>query len=68
MIIISEIYCYSTLEYVGLRLKYVSLLYTSLFSGVCDENADKVDGVCVCKVNYTGDGTQCEKLGIIMFT
>jgi hypothetical protein len=29
---------------------------------VCDENADRVDGVCVCKVNYTGDGTQCETL------
>jgi hypothetical protein len=29
---------------------------------VCDVNADIVDEVCVCKVNYTGDGTQCETL------
>ena len=42
----------------------INVVIISLFSVVCDENADRVDGVCVCKVNYTGDGTQCETLGI----
>ena len=28
----------------------------------CDDNADCKDGKCVCKQNYTGDGTSCEQV------
>ena len=36
-------------------------------SVTCDEHADPVDGKCMCKGEYTGDGTLCEKLGKLYF-
>ena len=28
----------------------------------CNENAECIEGKCVCKENYTGDGTLCEQV------
>ena len=29
---------------------------------VCDENADCIEGQCVCNENYIGDGMSCEQI------
>ena len=28
----------------------------------CNENAECIEGQCVCKENYTGNGTFCEQV------
>jgi hypothetical protein len=30
----------------------------------CNENAECIEGKCVCKENYTGDGTLCEQVTV----
>ena len=29
---------------------------------MCADEADCIEGQCICKENYTGDGISCEKL------
>ena len=33
----------------------------SVTCGGCDENAECIEGQCVCKEKYVGDGTNCER-------